>query len=388
MKIKLGEQLKEFRLRDGRTQEDLAEALGVTPQAVSRWEKSVCYPDMEVIPAIANYFGVSIDELFGYQNEREKKIDALADKILSMNRMNNGKDINMEECIHLAREGLLEFPNNETLLFCLASVLLNAGYVRYGEHHLTDEDGYDILDTERHKTYAEWKEAISLFEKFLSTAEDGERKQEAIIFLLRLYLNTGVSEKAAMLAEKAPSLSGSREFLRISTVDGKERATAYAQALLQTADACAHLMLSGVMVNKSQMTPEQAVQSIRGAIEIYRLICTDENYGSYHEEIAYIHLYLAAHLWRAGDHDGAFKALDTALFHAKKAETILEADSISYTAPLTCLVKTTREPLSDAKIAASLPEDFPFWHVPDLSTVKKEMRADPRWDAWVEKTQK
>ena len=148
MKIKLGEQLKEFRLRDGRTQEDLAEALGVTPQAVSRWEKSVCYPDMEVIPAIANYFGVSIDELFGYQNEREKKIDALADKILSMNRMNNGKDINMEECIHLAREGLLEFPNNETLLFCLASVLLNAGYVRYGEHHLTDEDGYDILDTE------------------------------------------------------------------------------------------------------------------------------------------------------------------------------------------------------------------------------------------------
>ena len=52
----------------------------------------------------------------------------------------------MEECIHLAREGLLEFPNNETLLFCLASVLLNAGYVRYGEHHLTDEEKQDALN--------------------------------------------------------------------------------------------------------------------------------------------------------------------------------------------------------------------------------------------------
>jgi transcriptional regulator with XRE-family HTH domain len=61
----LSEQIREFRRRDGRTQEDLANALGVTAQAVSRWEKGICYPDMEVMPSLANYFGVSIDELFG-----------------------------------------------------------------------------------------------------------------------------------------------------------------------------------------------------------------------------------------------------------------------------------------------------------------------------------
>ena len=64
--MKLAEKLRELRLRDGRTQETLADALGVTPQAVSRWERGICYPDMELIPAIANCFGVSIDELFGY----------------------------------------------------------------------------------------------------------------------------------------------------------------------------------------------------------------------------------------------------------------------------------------------------------------------------------
>ena len=73
--IKLSEKIKELRLRDGRTQEELAEAVGVTAQAVSRWEKEICYPDMELIPSIANYFGVSIDELFGYENDREKKVD-------------------------------------------------------------------------------------------------------------------------------------------------------------------------------------------------------------------------------------------------------------------------------------------------------------------------
>lgn len=53
MKLTLGEKIKELRKRDGRKQEDLACALGVSNQAVSRWEKDGSYPDMEMIPAIA-----------------------------------------------------------------------------------------------------------------------------------------------------------------------------------------------------------------------------------------------------------------------------------------------------------------------------------------------
>ena len=86
MQLNIGTKIKELRRRDGRTQEALAEALGVTNQAVSRWESGGSYPDMEIVPAIANYFHVSIDELFGYHDDREDRIKNIlekADKILT-----------------------------------------------------------------------------------------------------------------------------------------------------------------------------------------------------------------------------------------------------------------------------------------------------------------
>ena len=88
MTVKLGEQLRELRRQNGRTQEDLATALGVTSQAVARWEVGTCYPDVELIPALANYFGVSTDRLFGCDGERQRKIDGLFDKLEKMNREN------------------------------------------------------------------------------------------------------------------------------------------------------------------------------------------------------------------------------------------------------------------------------------------------------------
>lgn len=63
MKLYIGEQLKTLRKEKRITQEALADVLGVSYQSVSRWELGVCYPDMELLPTIANYFGVSIDML-------------------------------------------------------------------------------------------------------------------------------------------------------------------------------------------------------------------------------------------------------------------------------------------------------------------------------------
>lgn len=163
------------------------------------WEAATCYPDIDMLPRLAHFFGVSIDTLFGYTDTRTRQIDEVIDRIDTMNRQNNGEDVNLDECIALAREAVLQYPGEERILVALASVLYNAGYVRYGEYHLTDADGYDILDTARHRAYAEWKEAIALYEKALRTIPAGKTRERAIRELAQLYLNTGEADRAVPL---------------------------------------------------------------------------------------------------------------------------------------------------------------------------------------------
>ena len=66
--IKLSENIANLRKEKSITQEQLASALNVTNQAVSKWESGKCYPDIELLPNIADFFGVSIDELIGKEN--------------------------------------------------------------------------------------------------------------------------------------------------------------------------------------------------------------------------------------------------------------------------------------------------------------------------------
>lgn len=65
MKVIIGLKIKELRTDKGITQKELANALGVTEQAISRWENQTCSPDLSLIVPIARYFSVSTDELFG-----------------------------------------------------------------------------------------------------------------------------------------------------------------------------------------------------------------------------------------------------------------------------------------------------------------------------------
>ena len=69
-----GERLKKIRNDSHTTQDTLAEYLGVSYQAVSKWENSIAFPDITLVPAIANFFGVTADYLLGVSldNTNEK----------------------------------------------------------------------------------------------------------------------------------------------------------------------------------------------------------------------------------------------------------------------------------------------------------------------------
>ena len=67
--MELGNHIKTLRHQRGITQETLAAALGVSAQAVSKWENQAAAPDIQLLPAISTYFGVTIDELFALSDE-------------------------------------------------------------------------------------------------------------------------------------------------------------------------------------------------------------------------------------------------------------------------------------------------------------------------------
>lgn len=73
MDILIGDKIRELRKLHNITQEQLAEAIGISFQAVSKWENHIALPDITLVPALANYFEISCDELFG-MNLMETKV--------------------------------------------------------------------------------------------------------------------------------------------------------------------------------------------------------------------------------------------------------------------------------------------------------------------------
>lgn len=62
--VNISRNISNLRKKKGITQEQLATALNISPQAVSKWETNTSQPDTQTLPIIADYFGVSIDWLF------------------------------------------------------------------------------------------------------------------------------------------------------------------------------------------------------------------------------------------------------------------------------------------------------------------------------------
>src|SRR5690554_5856099 len=110
-----GNKFKSLRKNRNLTQEEVAEILGVTFQAISKWETDSAMPDISMLPIIANFFEVTTDELLGVDITRVKqKIDKYEKEINQL--YNNWK---LDDGIKLAKQILIEFPNNYQIMICL-----------------------------------------------------------------------------------------------------------------------------------------------------------------------------------------------------------------------------------------------------------------------------
>lgn len=106
MKLSLSQNISGLRKASAMTQEQLAEALGVTFAAVSKWERGVATPDLNYIAEMADLFGVSMDTLVGYQVQ-DSSCQALEERIHRLQ-----KEKRYGEAAAEAEKALKRYPND------------------------------------------------------------------------------------------------------------------------------------------------------------------------------------------------------------------------------------------------------------------------------------
>lgn len=129
MELMIGEKIKKYRRDRDMTQDQLAQALGVSPQSVSKWECADGYPDITLLPRIANYFGVTIDLLLG--NDKASRAEDTA-YFFKMIREELPDDA-MEERLRLGIEYAEKYPERDDIAHELCWIISLMDKPRRGE---------------------------------------------------------------------------------------------------------------------------------------------------------------------------------------------------------------------------------------------------------------
>lgn len=197
MNITLDKNLQQLRREKGCTQEELAEFLSISSQAVSKWERAEGFPDITLLPKIAAFYNVSVDDLLGVGEIRKReRIDWYFAENLKL--QNVGK---MPEAVALLREALKEFPNEHSVMAELAHAIFYQ----------------NIDDTER------YKEVIELMERVLRESTNQSLRDRAVQLLCYSYNYLGDYEKAKEYAETASGIQFSKELLLSNILKEEER---------------------------------------------------------------------------------------------------------------------------------------------------------------------
>ena len=109
MQLKLTENIKRYRKEMGLTQDGLAEALGVTIGAVSKWENGNNVPDITTLMELANLYNISMDELLSY-DKSSKNIDKMVETIENL-----CDEHKFDEAVLEANSALTRYPHTVRL---------------------------------------------------------------------------------------------------------------------------------------------------------------------------------------------------------------------------------------------------------------------------------
>lgn len=361
MNITIGQNIKKLRSVKHITQKQLASFLGITEQAVSRWESGSGYPDITMLPSIASFFGVSSDTLLGI-NADEREI-RLAEIRREIKRLGECGEVS-EETLAQARLWAAEFPAEEDIQENLACELSNCEW-------------WTLDDAEKKACH---KEAEKIYKNLIETTADPDYRNHLLEGLSYLYaVNIRDEEKAEETADLLPEMKYCRESVKsnLSTAWAREHGDPSKLEHVQDyfeklTDSLASRMCSYILSDIPNTSDrwDEKVGYLEKLIDLYRFVF-GENMLCYHDNVSRIYYYISTYRMAQGRCDEAIEALGQMADHALLADRAKPGDRFT-------------SPFTDQLVYSGPTEEFDFYEFHNCAYYCRENVDMARFDSIAE----
>ncbi len=296
--MSIGTTIKKLRRDKNITQEQLAELLGVSTNAVSQWECDKTAPDISHLPVLANIFEVSADVLLEIDIAKSKKQTEIKEFTAKCAELHSqGKT---EERLKLCREMQKKYPNDETVRYNLMKVL-KTGYV---------DESFD--------------EIVMLGEQLLQST-NMEYRTGAIRGLCLTYLDKGNREKALQYADMIPPA----EDLHVHVLEGNELVEHCQNYFWKVCDRMYLYMKYLIDCKDAGYTHAEKHTMLKSLYDMFHIIFSNEDFGFYNDRLTRISFFMALESGKAGEFDRAIGELEKMVLYCEKFKNFTEIDHSS-----------------------------------------------------------
>jgi len=294
MNVKIGAIIKRLRTENHITQDALATAIGVTPQAISRWEAEGGYPDIELLPALADFFAVSTDELLGYKlSERAEELARIKKEMDRLAEVGS-----VEERVAYARNAFARYPNDYEVRDNLAVCLY---------HIWEDNRDPGLLN-----------EIENLCSSVIAECHNEDTRYDAIHLLVLVYGKSGQCEKATAAVHMLTPMKYCREFVKSSGI-GDGNTEVYIQDEIDKLTDCLGTSIQRLALHEDlpndPSTWDKKIEMLTVSNQLYTMIYGD-NLMFYHTRLAQNYWLISTYQMSQGKAEDALASLEKMCHHA------------------------------------------------------------------------
>lgn len=308
MNLNIGTNIKRLRLEKGLTQEQLAELLCVSTAAVSKWESKNTYPDITLLFPLASIFGVSIDELMGYDVNSEKEISEYEEKYYQLWQARDG-----EALVSVMKEAIVRYPAEYRLLVRY----LNALVWHKGKSNEA------IIEAKN--------EIIAVYERIIDNCTVDSIRMWAKKIIIGFYIKlssiegTGITIKdAENILNELPLMQNSRDYMLCRFYKDERRDMASKAAVSELL----YLLNDVITVNwvyRADVSLKERINVLETLISINKTVYTNEDFGKNYINMAFSLASLGCFYYDNGEIEKAKERIREALALAERYDSFAES---------------------------------------------------------------